>query len=268
MFKKFLLAVLLVVGSFVTHTAMAGECQQYELAHPNFPLNGSHLQAGKCTLCSSCHVKGVFVGTPKQCLVCHAANNISGATPLPSSHFPTGTADCGTCHNTTSFSTTWNMDHSVVSSLTCTICHNGNYLGYNALSQSSCCTPAALGVASGTAFQHPVTSGQDCAASGCHVSPNPGMSLPENLWQLSLVQIHANIGTTACSTCHDGVHATGKNNVPTSTSLPNGHPVVTQDCGTCHSTTALFRCAQAWDRFLAGLSWMWRDLFEPVAVSG
>ena len=98
--------------------AMASECQQYELSHPAWLLDGQHLQSGKCTSCSFCHKSGVFMGTPTACKICHVANSGFNAVSKPKDHPTTVTVnkqvivvanvDCnnggqGGCHNTRTF---------------------------------------------------------------------------------------------------------------------------------------------------------------------
>lgn len=246
MIKTLLKAAGLAAVLFFGHVAAAhaGECQLYEQAHPNFPLTGSHLSAGKCTTCASCHISGIFVGTPKQCKTCHVANSSYGAVGFSTNHFPIGSADCGSCHNTTDFVTKWAMDHTAVTGMACQTCHSGNYAtGYNALGQAASAQFAG--------YTHPVTTpaNADCASSGCHTAPGVGMMLSESLWQLNFGQIHMGI-TTGCVSCHDGIHAKGKSNVPKSTTLPNGHPITSDSCEQCHSVsqTTSFKCAELMDQ--------------------
>ena len=243
MLKNFIQAALVTLVLFFAHGAFAGECSLYETIHPNYPLTGSHLSTGKCTACASCHINGIFTGTPKICSTCHVKNSAYGAIGFSANHFAVGSTDCGSCHNTTSYTSTWNMDHSKVTGQSCTSCHNGSYItGYNALGQQSY-------VDGGKTYSHPlVQTGADCGNSGCHTAPAAGMNLSESLWQINLTAIHAGI-TTGCVTCHDNVHATGKASVPVSTSLPAGHPTTSDSCETCHSTTANFKCASILDLF-------------------
>ena len=49
---------------------------------PGFELTGAHLGAR----CESCHVGGVFKGTPTQCVGCHTAGARIGASAKPANH--------------------------------------------------------------------------------------------------------------------------------------------------------------------------------------
>ena len=71
-----------------------------------FPLTGAHVTVP----CNSCHIGGVFVGTPTDCYSCHKANYLGTTNPNHvAAGFPT---TCQTCHTTTSwlgatFNHTW-----------------------------------------------------------------------------------------------------------------------------------------------------------------
>lgn len=119
-FKKLLLLIC-----FLTISAYGAECQRYETIHPSFLLNGAHLQSGKCSTCASCHIRGVFVGTPKSCLTCHNGDPSRLTIGRGAVHIPTGNIECSNCHNTTSFTTTYTMSHTAVISIACETCHNG-----------------------------------------------------------------------------------------------------------------------------------------------
>ena len=212
------------VGMMATSsTAEAAECTLYETIHPNFPLTGSHLSVGKCSTCASCHAGGVYLGTPKICATCHNGSpigQISSATVGKSAaHPPIGTTNCDSCHNTTSFTATWAMNHASVSGQRCDTCHNGSYTSYGAM---------------GKPKEHPTTTA-DCGT--CHVSKDKGTH-SDNDWSMSLADIHRGI-TNGCVTCHDGAHhpALGK------TDYAPGHPATSEACETCHSINNTFKCA-------------------------
>ena len=137
-----------------------------------FELDGMHRNVD----CESCHVRGVFKGTPRTCAGCHdGSNRIANSAKSPR-HMLT-TAVCEACHTTTM---SWNsvpvVDHEEVVG-TCQSCHNGTYANPK---------PA----------NHPQTS-DDCEQ--CH-----------NTYSWTTVAFdHAGI-VDNCVRCHDGSTATGK----------------------------------------------------------
>ena len=86
-----------------------------------FPLTGFHVNVP----CASCHIGGVFAGTPTDCYSCHKADYNGTTNPNhASAGFPT---TCQTCHTTTSWlgatfnHTWWPMNHG--GAKTCSDCH-------------------------------------------------------------------------------------------------------------------------------------------------
>lgn len=143
----------------ITINAYGSECALYEQSHPTFLLNGAHLSTGKCSTCGSCHIGGVFLGTPKSCLVCHTGNPNVGR---PFNHIPTSLIECDQCHSTKAFTpiTLTSKKMHILPSLVgyrCDTCHTGTYLGPR-----------------GKPRDHPPTLGNDCGASGCHKPGVPG----------------------------------------------------------------------------------------------
>ena len=199
------LASILTLLFAMSMPALAAECTLYEQSHPSFLLDGAHLSTGKCSTCASCHKNGVFIGTSKSCTVCHSTGGLS-LTVASVAHIPTGIIECGNCHNTSSFTATWHMNHAVVSSQACSTCHNGAFKAYGASGKGSGHVPTLA----------------DCGA--CHKTTD---------WSVSIAAIHAGI-TTNCISCHNNVFAIGKT---------INHPVTSDACETCHSTTANFKCA-------------------------
>lgn len=195
----------------------AAECTLYETMHPNFPLTGAHLSTGKCSTCASCHAGGKFLGTPKDCVSCHGGSPTSPTVGRSTSHIPISTADCGSCHNTTSFTASWQMRHVSVSNLRCDSCHNGSYTSYGAMGKPN---------------DHIKTT-QDCGA--CHVYRD-NSSHSDDAWEMSIADIHRGI-TTNCASCHNGINAKGKINAPFA------HPATSEQCETCHSINNSFYCA-------------------------
>jgi hypothetical protein len=249
--KKMLAMMAIALVSFLTYVvtpvavstvvlpateAHAAECSLYEQSHPNFLLSGAHLSTGKCATCATCHAGGVFLGTPKTCAACHngspPAQVLSSAVSKSSSHFAIGTATCDSCHNTTSYTASWNMTHASVTSLVCSSCHNGSYTSYGAMTKAS--------------YHVPTTA--EC--STCHAQGIDNPTHTDADWTLSHTAIHAGI-TTGCVTCHDGAHhpALGKADASSvNSNLTGGHPSTSDQCETCHSINNTFKCA-LWDPF-------------------
>jgi hypothetical protein len=171
---------------------------------------------------------GVFLGTPKNCVACHdgAGNTKYSTVGRSALHIPTQVIECEQCHFTSSFTTTWKMNHAAVGAQRCDTCHNGQYLNYNATAKIQ---------------NHPVTTA-DCITCHTGVTPPVGSGFDPKMWQLDHATIHAGI-TTGCVSCHDGVIAKGKS------FYVAGHPVTSDQCETCHSINAAFKCASL-DDFL------------------
>jgi hypothetical protein len=227
MLKKILLCLTVAMSGLLSPiSASAAECSMYEQSHPNFILDGSHLSTGKCSTCASCHKSGVFIGTPKNCVACHNGDPLRTTVSRSANHIPTVLLECNNCHNTTSFTTTWSMNHSVVNNIACSTCHSGTYASvYNAMAKPT---------------NHVVTTAE-CGA--CHMTPANGSSFPVTAWDtVSHDSIHAGV-TTGCVNCHNNVIAKGK-------AWYSAHPVTSDQCETCHSTAAAFKCATAVDKLI------------------
>ena len=106
----------------ICHTTVAWQGALFD--HPSYALTGAHVS----TDCNSCHINGVYAGTPRDCNSCHMADYL-GTTDPP--HMASGFSnDCMECHDTTS----WNnavFDHSSFPltgahvGADCTLCHVG-----------------------------------------------------------------------------------------------------------------------------------------------
>jgi hypothetical protein len=158
--------------------------------------------------CNSCHNSTVtWASNPKpnhtgyvnNCSTnCHDGNP-THAIGKPVNHVPT-TAQCDTCHNTTSFLLTPPMNHAGTAGQ-CASCHNGSY--------------TTLGAQAKTAKHIPTT--QSCDV--CHTT---------SAWRPTSFA-HTGVATGTCLTCHNGTNAAGK-------SVP--HVPTTQSCDGCHRINA------------------------------
>jgi hypothetical protein len=105
-----------------------------------FPLTGAHVSVP----CSSCHIGGVYAGTPTDCYSCHKADYAGTTNPNhTAAGFPT---TCATCHTTTSwagatFNHTWfPMNHGNANGV-CSTCHT-NPNDYSVFQCTNCHTAA------------------------------------------------------------------------------------------------------------------------------
>lgn len=85
-----LLGLLLVSG--IANSASLPSRLDFDHLTTGFPLTGQH----EFVVCETCHVNGVFRGTPKQCAGCH---NSVVARGKSQNHIPT-VALCDSCHST------------------------------------------------------------------------------------------------------------------------------------------------------------------------
>jgi hypothetical protein len=90
-----------------------------------FPLQGPHLTVP----CNSCHIGGVFAGTPTDCYSCHKADYTGTTNPNHvAAGFPTTCTTCHTTWVTTGWAgavfnhTWWDMNHGGANSV-CSVCH-------------------------------------------------------------------------------------------------------------------------------------------------
>ncbi|MFH7041054.1 cytochrome c3 family protein [Paucibacter sp. JuS9] len=156
--------------------ALAGAAtSEFDHLRTGFALTGSHQNQR----CESCHIGGVFKGTPRDCDSCHTsgARFAKTNTVKPASHIPTSQS-CDSCHNTRSF-TGAKMNHSGVGSGSCASCHNG-------------------AIASGKTSDHVQTS---LSCDSCHRT---------SAWKPLSAFNHAGVAPGTCVSCHNGSKATGK----------------------------------------------------------
>ena len=90
----------------------------FEHMRTGFVLTGMHERIS----CESCHVGGVFEGTPRSCETCHAPSGPWEASFKPNDHVPSSNA-CDDCHITSSWVPA-RFDHTGITS-GCVRCHNG-----------------------------------------------------------------------------------------------------------------------------------------------
>ena len=234
-----------LVAAIMDHSITEGNCVS---CHDGVSATGkSAFHISSTDVCDACHSVSFWVPvltvdheqTLGSCSQCHNGIIATGKSP---SHAPT-TDDCEACHLATAGSDwpAFQVDHARVLGA-CSFCHqrpNGHIsttdtcnachqtapepwepVPNNAVDHAhvigSCSSCHDGVVATGKSPSH-ITSTDTCNA--CHQpAPTPWQPVPN-----SAVNHDHVIG--ACSSCHDGVVATGK---------PNGHISTTEECNACH----------------------------------
>jgi len=199
----------------------------FDHSRTGFTLTGSHILAR----CSSCHVDGVFKGTPRDCTSCHVAGNRMGAAAKNTMHIPTFDK-CEKCHQTNAWTPAKKFDHLGVAPGSCQTCHNGTKTmgkpSWHIATTDSCdsCHKTAdwkqLGAGGLLPANHlPTTQ----ACSLCH---NQASFIPG-------VMNHTGI-LVGCANCHNGQVFTGvaPKSKPTGSTphVPSNMP-----CEVCHSVS-------------------------------
>lgn len=241
-----LLAVALAVFSLQAFAAAQTGGRDFNHMTTGFVLSGGHAVAA----CETCHIGGVFKGTPTACDGCHTTGKRIVATPKSSAHIVTD-APCETCHFNTA---TWlgaRYNHGNARPGQCTTCHNGRLSqskpsshnsgkkateSCDSCHRSSAWLPASwnhVGVTPGTC----ATCHNGSTAPGktsTHTGAKGTLSCDDchamTRW-LPASFSHRNVVPGTCVNCHDGSLSTGKTN--THTGLKG-----TLACDSCHRTSA------------------------------
>jgi len=212
-------------GSFGTncsscHTTSAWLPATFNHSLASFKLTGQHLNVA----CASCHINGVYKGTPNTCYACHVSND---------KHNGSFGTNCASCHTTSGWLPA-SFDHSLSAfkltgkhiNVSCTSCHiNGVYKG----TPTSCYACHSSSDAHGGAF------GTNCGS--CHSTSGwlPA-SFDHSLASFKLTGAHLNV---QCTSCHiNGVYK----GTPSACSSCHSEPVFHAgffgtDCAQCHSTS-------------------------------
>lgn len=233
--------VALTLGLLAFALVQAAEPRRVNFDHlqTGFPLTGQHARAS----CESCHISGVFKGTPNQCAGCHIAGSRIAISVKPANHLPTN-APCDQCHTST---VTWagaRFAHLGVLPGSCGQCHNGTMapgkpLNHMATTQpcDACHRTSAWVPAS---FNHAAVTPGTCAQchNGTQATGKPANHIQTTAscdtchrttaW-LPATFSHANVVPGTCATCHNGSQARGK---------PANHIQTTASCDACHTITA------------------------------
>ncbi len=209
-----------------------------------FKLTGIHTNVA----CESCHIKGVFKGTPTTCGDCHNRGGETTAQTKSATHIPT-TQDCSVCHKTVGWSPA-TFSHQQLTQ-PCSTCHNGsNQTGKPATHiqtdkecgachkttawlpagmDHSTLVPPATGrcsdchgkTATGKPSGHIFTTAQ---CDTCHRSTFDWLNPPPLMDHSVFVPPAAG----RCNDCHTNAQATNK---------PARHIQTSDQCDVCHVTT-------------------------------
>jgi hypothetical protein len=227
---------LLAIAHLASPQTTGADTTKFDHIKTGFNLTGPHLLAQ----CDSCHVQGMFKGTPRDCAGCHSVGNRMGATAKPNRHIFT-VAACDSCHRATAW-TPASFSHVGVAPGACMTCHNsmtatGKPSGH-VFTSASCdgchrtvawipagydhkgvvpgtCTTCHGVTATGKPTGHVLTTSQ---CDVCHITA---------AWRPAGYN-HAGVVPGTCATCH-GITATGK---------PSTHVATVASCDGCHTTAA------------------------------
>lgn len=169
---------------------------------------------------------GVLARHPIACKSCH--DGLS-ATGMIQGHIPVAqAADCGNCHNTSTFVGGF-VDHtsSTVTSQQCTDCHDGAHTWSFVDSTGTTTTLPIPGTPTTPQVLvdiHAAAAGQSC--DNCHAAGESfTLATVDHSGFGSVGNITLPAQYTGCEECHNNQVSTGK---------PSGHLETTQDCGVCH----------------------------------
>jgi hypothetical protein len=231
------------------------QADRFDHTATGYPLTGSHATIAEC---GSCHVGGVFKGTPRNCNGCHSRGQRVVALTMSSNHFPT-TQPCDICHTNTVTFLGARYNHGMSIPGQCGSCHNGTIAtarpashNTNTFKASYSCDKCHRSAVWLPSFWNHVGAISQCG--GCHATGQPGAAFVKtniggtsaegfahgalnnaidcvschhnySNW-LGATYDHASAGGT-CLSCHNGSKATG-------TAQFTGHLPTTLDCGSCH----------------------------------
>jgi len=231
------LILLLFTCAGVTHAVETGIRSSFDHVQTGFPLLGAHAQAD----CQTCHLQGIFKGTPRQCEVCHTQGSRIASTFKTIGH-PQTVMPCSQCHSS---QVTWagaRFDHIGVTPGSCATCHNGvtatgkpvNHVVTNAPCDQ--CHRTAAWLPAG--FDHFGVVPGTCTT--CHEAGNATRKPQGHVATLSQCDVchttsawkpaavdHADAAVVVdgqCATCH-GLSSMGKK---------DGHIPTTLSCDECH----------------------------------
>jgi hypothetical protein len=201
------------------HKPTSWQDVHFDHGKTGFPLNGGHANAQ----CKACHVNGVFKGTSKECVACHAGDDAH------SGQF--GTV-CSACHDTSKWkNATFNHGNTGFplagshANVACKSCHAGGvYKG----------TPKNCYACHAGKDNHNGQFGTDCGS--CH-KPTQWSDVTFNHGNTGF-PLTGRHGGVPCSACHaNGYKGTPANCYACHASKDAHNGQFGKDCGSCHSTS-------------------------------
>ncbi len=217
--QPLLLLLSIILLAWLPVTAHAVKNHDFDHFSTGFPLSGQHLKVD----CESCHIRGVFKGTPTFCTGCHNGRSAPGKH---SKHIIT-TEACDDCHTTFGWDKVV-MDHSSVKG-DCKSCHAPYPRGH--VPTTNPCDDCHITIAwQPVHFDHanittscrachgqqfprihpPISAGDDCGI--CH-----------NTQRWEGAHYNHSVVSAPCSSCH-------------ANDKPDDHIPTTDECGSCHTT--------------------------------
>ncbi|MBI5944761.1 MAG: hypothetical protein HY864_10370 [Chloroflexi bacterium] len=159
-----------------------------------FHLDGKH----STVACASCHINGVFKGTPQDCASCHTKDDAHAGSlgnQCGTCHSPAGWTPATFDHNSVSFKLTAHQTKSDGTAFACKDCHVN---GYAAPFDQNACGNCHLQIDQAFSTEHFLTFGTDCKA--CHDGvESHGKAFDHNKVPFTLMGKHAAV---KCSACH------------------------------------------------------------------
>ena len=183
-------------------------------AGANFNHNATFALVGlhATTACATCHVNGIFKGTPRTCVGCHQAKYNATRSP---NHASTGfNTTCDTCHRETDLQWTGASFN-----------HNSTFALVGKHAATACATCHVNNLYKGTP--------RTCV--GCHLANYNATRTPN----------HASTGfNTTCETCHRATDSAWTQGTFTHTRFPitGPHNVACAQCHTTPNNYQVFSC--------------------------
>ena len=189
----------------------------FDHSRTGFPLNGGHAKVQ----CTACHSNGVYKGTPKECIACHANDDAHNGQ--------FGTV-CSACHDTSKWkNATFNHSNTGFplagshANASCKSCHaNNTYKG----------TPKNCYACHANKDNHNGQFGTDCGS--CH-KPTQWSDVTFNHGNTGF-PLSGKHGGVQCKACHaNGYKGTPTNCYACHASDDNHNGQFGTNCGSCHT---------------------------------
>ncbi len=159
-----------------------------------FHLDGKH----STVACESCHINGVFKGTPQDCASCHTKDDAHAGSlgnQCGTCHNPSGWSPAIFDHNTVPFKLTAHQKKTDGTAFACKDCH---VKGYAAPFDQNSCGNCHLQIDQAFSTEHFLTFGTNCMA--CHDGvESHGSNFDHNKAPFNLIGQHV---AAKCSACH------------------------------------------------------------------